>query len=339
MTPSMLGWAQLGTGVGLVLVYPITVTLIHRKGAHFSARLAGIGLWLSLIVLAVLPNWIWLGVGLGLLGACMGSFDVSINALSSRIEHKSGMNLMSGFHAWFGIGVLVGSLLASAASWAQMIPFFHFGILFLTLIIPILLMISWTSGIHAEEEVPENIFTLPRGETLILGMIIFFAAINEGSIANWIAIYFTDHVGVSEALAPVGLAIYSISMIISRMAGDRLKSMFSSQKIMIAAMIIAFLGLLIVVLNKQFFLVCIGFGIAALGIAIVFPFVFSIVGKQGSQALAAVATMGYIAGMFGPPSIGMLVDAQGLPFTFTVFGMITLIIAFFAFRSRLMREN
>ena len=71
----------------------------------------------------------------------------------------------------------------------------------------------------------------------------------------------------------------------------------------------------------------IGFAIAGVGVAAVFPFVFSAAGRHGSSALAAVATLGYSGSLIGPPLFGFLAHGWGLQAALAALGVIALAMA------------
>jgi hypothetical protein len=66
------------------------------------------------------------------------------------------------------------------------------------------------------------------------------------------------------------------------------------------------------------------------GTSIVFPIAFSAAGhtaEEPSRAIAAVATMGYGAGMLGPPFIGFFATAASLPVALASLVVLSVVIA------------
>jgi MFS family permease len=72
----------------------------------------------------------------------------------------------------------------------------------------------------------------------------------------------------------------------------------------------------------------VGYGIAGLGIAVLFPITLSVAprfgGMSAGNSVAAVATLGYGGFLVGPPVIGLLADHVGLPLAL---GLVVLLIA------------
>ena len=80
-----------------------------------------------------------------------------------------------------------------------------------------------------------------------------------------------------------------------------------------------------------------GFAVAGMGMALVFPFVFSAAGAQGPVALAGVASMAYSGSLMGPPVIGAIAEGLGMQIAIAYIGGLAALIAFVASRSRLLK--
>ncbi len=70
-------------------------------------------------------------------------------------------------------------------------------------------------------------------------------------------------------------------------------------------------GLFFAVLSPNAYFALGGFAVAGLGLALLFPFVFSAAGAQGPVALAGVASMAYSGSLMGPPVIGAIAHSSG----------------------------
>jgi hypothetical protein len=80
-----------------------------------------------------------------------------------------------------------------------------------------------------------------------------------------------------------------------------------------------------------------GFGAAGLGLALLFPFVFSAAGRQGPVALAGVATMAYSGSLMGPPMVGALAQGFGMQTAIGFIGLLVALIAIVAARADLLK--
>ncbi len=57
---------------------------------------------------------------------------------------------------------------------------------------------------------------------LALGVISFCVLLAEGSVTDWSAIYLSSVVGTGPGLAAAGLIVFSLTMMLGRLFGDRL---------------------------------------------------------------------------------------------------------------------
>jgi fucose permease len=79
-----------------------------------------------------------------------------------------------------------------------------------------------------------------------------------------------------------------------------------------------------------------GFAATGMGLALVFPFLFSAAGVQGTSALAGVATMAYSGSLIGPPMLGAIAQQVGLDTALCIIGLLALLIALVTTRTHLM---
>ncbi|HEY9103390.1 MFS transporter [Chitinimonas sp.] len=338
LDPATLGTVLLGSGIGAVCSFPIAAWLVGHYGARQAALLSGIWLLLVLPVLALLPNWPLLMFGLFCLGAGTSSFDVAINALGAEQEREAGRSLMSMLHAWFCVGTFGGALLGSAAAGAELAPWLHF--VLVAVVLTGVLLVAWKilPCDAPDPELGRKHFALPHGALVWLGMIAFLGAIAEGSLTNWISLYMSDHLHASEALAPLAYAAFAGAMLVARWLGDGLKERYGAARLVAGSSVLAVVGLLVAIFAPAIAVAVLGFALAGLGVAAVFPVIFSAAGREGAAALAGVATLGYTGALMGPPVMGYMVHGFGLQAGLGLLAATCLGVAVAASRSRLLRE-
>jgi len=99
-------------------------------------------------------------------------------------------------------------------------------------------------------------------------------------------------------------------MAIGRLAGDRLTERFGTILVVRAGGIVAAAGLAATLLVPSVGLALVGFAAVGLGISIVFPLILSAAARSravpSGTALAAVATLGYLGFLAGPPILGIV---------------------------------
>ncbi|MDR9415997.1 MAG: MFS transporter [Gracilimonas sp.] len=308
LVPATLGYALLAKGIGTVVIMPAVALFLDRFGVKRSALFFGSAVALTLIPMTISPDWIILSLVLFLAGIAAGGFNVSINALASKLEMETGRSYMSLVHSFFGVGVLLGALTGTLLAGLKISANVHFFGMAL-----LLLLILGVGYKYLPEEVPDSIkqrtgLKIPEGSVLWLGFLCFLAASIEDSITNWVAIFYTDHLGVSEGMAPVGYVAYAVSLLLMRFFGDRLKPKYGANTLISAGSILAASGIMLALMTTNIIVATIGFIGAGLGVALTFPMIFSAAGRKGSVALASVITMGAIGGMLSQPVMGLLVE-------------------------------
>ena len=145
-----------------------------------------------------------------------------------------------------------------------------------------------------------------------------------------------EQFGASDAMAPLSLSAFSMMMLVTRCFGDQLKARHGARTLVCAGSATAAFGLTIAVLAPGAVTALAGFGLAGLGLALVFPFVYSAAGKEGKLALAGVATMGYAGSLMGPPLMGSVAEGLGLQAAIACIALLAAAIALVASRTRLL---
>ncbi len=343
--PAQLGLVLLGGGIGAVASFPLAAWLAAHYGARGAAWRAGLALLLALPCLALAPGMAELAALMFVLGAASSCFDVAINGLGAAAEKTAGRSIMSLLHAWFCVGTLSGALLASMLAALGLAPPAHFGLVSLLLAPP--LWLAWRmlpddrppladAAANAAADSAAHWLHLPHGPLLALGIIGFCGSITEGAIAEWSGLFMKDHLGVGDGVAPLAFAAFAGSMLLARLQADGLKDRFSARRVVVHGSLLAAVGIFIALLSPALGPSLLGFALAGAGVAAVFPFVFSAAGRHGALALAGVATMSYSGGLIGPPWIGFLAHSFGLQAALAFVGLLSLVVAAAASRSRLL---
>jgi fucose permease len=272
-----------------------------------------------------------------MLGITASCFDVGINSVATEVERASGKSLLSKLHAFGCAGGLAGATLGSVFASFHIPPSIHFVVVALPLMLVLWLGYEMLNGGHAPKAVEKKVFCLPKGPLALLGALGFFGSIAEGSIADWSGVYLKDHFGVADGFAPLALTSFSIMMLITRLIGDRLKTYQHARWLVSRGASAAALGIAIAVFAPNQYCALSGFAITGLGLALVFPFVFSAAGKEGPTALAGVATMAYSGSLVGPPLIGMLAHGLGMQAAIGFIGVLSVTIALVASRTDMLK--
>jgi len=324
-------------GLGAVLSYPVSSFMMGRFGARKTILLAGLALLSVLVSIGMAPNVPRLMLSVLMLGVTASIFDVAMNSAAARREKQSGKSEMSRLHGLCCAGGLVGATLGSLMASLKIAPATHFLMLAGPLAVVLWMAYSVLEADEAGVQVEKKKFALPRGPLVLLGMLGFFGSMAEGSIADWSGLFLKEHFGASDGLAPLALSAFSVMMLISRMYGDKLKERHGAKRLVSTGAVVGACGLFFAVLAPNAYVALAGFAVAGVGLALVFPFVFSAAGAQGPAALAAVASMAYSGSLMGPPAIGAVAHFVGMQAAIAYIGGLSLIIAMVACRTRLLK--
>jgi MFS family permease len=337
-----LGFVLLGLAVGVLF----GLSLVGGFIARFSSRkitLMGItGACISLPLLALAPHPLLLWSVLFILGANTSSMDVAMNVQAVEVEKRRQKPLMSSFHAAFSVGGFVGALLGAAMAELGVAPFAHFltagTLCFALMAYTAVGLVDVDGETSGESDSPT--FSLPPRGLWALGFVAFCAAVGEGSMGDWSAVYLKNVVSTSAGTAAIGFAAFSLTMTAGRLSGDWLSARFSPATLTQVGGVIAGAGLLLAVLVPETAIVMIGFAGAGIGLSVIIPLAFSVAGNMPGippgMGIAGVATIGYAGFLAGPPIIGLVADATSLR---VALGGVALLAASLAWSAQSMRQN
>jgi MFS family permease len=334
---SALSMVLLCGGLGALLSYPISSWLMSTRGARKTLLYAGLALLCVLVAIGAAPSVPLLMLAVLGLGVTASTFDVAVNSAATQREKQSGTSQLSKLHGIGCAGGLAGATLGSLMASLHIAPAIHFLMLAAPLALVLWMAYQLLDIDDAADTVEKKKFSLPRGPLALLGAIGFLGSMAEGSIADWSGVFLKEHFHASDGLAPLALSAFSVMMLGARLVGDRLKARHGASKLVVGGATLGALGLFFAVLSPGAYFALAGFAIAGLGLALVFPFVFSAAGAQGPMALAGVATMAYSGSLMGPPVIGAIAQGMGMQVAIAYIGALALGIAFVASRARMLK--
>lgn len=309
---------------GAICAFPLAGRLADRYGAaRVTKRFAAIKI-LALLALAAAPNVATLALALFTFGAIHGGMDVTMNAWGAEVERWAKRPQMSSFHAMWSLGAGLGAASGFAAISLGASPLLHFALIGVPLAAGLFWLghIPWHSVVAPTTPNSEAkpTFSLPKGPLVLVGLLTFGAAMGEGAIADWSAVYLVDTGGAPENWAAMGYAVFSAAMVVMRLLGDRITSATSPQSAARVSGLVAALGAVLTVVFPTPAMMLTGFVLMGFGYALVFPLAFSRAANDPhvspGRALASTATFGYGGILLGPPLIGFVANATSLRVSF-----------------------
>jgi MFS family permease len=320
----LLSGMAVGSIVGLVASGHVVSTFGARRTiiAAYSAIVTSLAI--AGFAIAVLGSFPLTFVFLIVLGAAMGTCDVAMNVSGAANERTIGRTVMPLYHAAFSIGTVAGAGLGSLAE-ALHIPLqIHLTVLGVLSLAAVLLvtrfLMSETAVAAGEEAHPTStwrsrlaIWRDPR--TILIGLVVLGFAFTEGSSNDWLAYSMVHGHGTSRAVGAAVYGVYVAAMTVGRLAGVRLLDRFGRVPVLRATAILAAVGLLMFIFVPVFWVDMVGVVFWGLGASLGFPVGMSAAADDPRKAAArvsAVASIGYLAFLVGPPSIGFLGNQFGI---------------------------
>jgi MFS family permease len=329
----LFGIALLSFAVGAVIAMPIAGAIINKKGSAAVTLVGGLGFAAMLFAPALAPTLPLFMLGGALLGACVGSMDVAMNAHGLAIEKALKKPVMSGFHGGFSVGAAVGTiggawLLGQIGDVAQLVCICVFCAIGIFIASRYFLPASIDQGLSGSH------FAWPTKATIGLGGLCFLALMIEGSVADWAALMLQSRFTLEAATAAMAFGFYQTGMAVSRFTGDMLRQKFGAVPMVFWSALLTAAGTAAALLVPSVPMALVAFAIGGIGIGNVAPVLFAGGGRLEPDApgrgIAAVTSMGYTGFLAGPPLIGIAAEFTNLQWGLALTVMAALIIAAFA---------
>ncbi|WP_336205956.1 MFS transporter [Nonomuraea sp. LPB2021202275-12-8] len=315
LSESMVGTILLVWGLGALVTMQSMRRVMARTGSRTVLRVGGPATAIGLVAVAFAPNLPLLLAAAALFGMAFGMIDIAMNAQGSTVERAYGRPLMNGLHAGWCVGA-IGAGAGGSLSIALGLSFTANLALVGLVSLPAMIVLgrTYVPDAPARESAATGRRRLPP-VVYLLGALMFFAFMVEGTVADWNGLFMRDSLGAPEALAALGYPIFEAGMLIARLTGDRLRSRFGVRG-MLTVSGLATAGFFAVVLAAPAPMVALGaVFFVGLGVATISPLTLSLAGTATGNpgpAIAQAGAMGYAGLLLGPVVIGFLSDATSL---------------------------
>ena len=326
-----LGLALAGLAAGALVAMPISGWRTARDGSRRTTLACAAALVIALPIPALATGAAGLILGAIALGAANGAIDVAMNAHGVEVERRIGRPILSGLHAGYSLGGLLGAGIGALLAAADVDVRVNFAAMALLLAAVALAAAPRLLPAGADAAPPGGRLALPPRALWPLGLIAFCCMLAEGAAADWSAVYLDGSLEASAGVAALGFTAFSVAMTVSRFFGDRLTVRAGAVRVVRSGALLATAGLGVALLIAEPAAGIAGWACLGAGVAVVVPSVFRAAGHaQGvapGTALAAVTTVGYSGFLVGPPIIGALAGATSLPAALTLVLVATAIVA------------
>ncbi|MFI6586253.1 MFS transporter [Embleya sp. NPDC050493] len=322
LSEAEVGLLLMACGAGAAASFPLVAALTKRLGSRLLALSSALALGLLLLALAAAPNYPVALVIICCDGVAVGCLNVAMNAQGAALEVEYRRTAMSQLHATFSAGSLCAALLASGMNALTSNLAAHFAVAAVLLLLllayarPGLLTEDRAAAESAEAEESSRSerrgWTLPSRITIWMGCAMAFGTVTEGAMNDWSALYMKDVAHAASEVAPLGIAVVSVMMVLARVFADGWRSRWGDGRIVRVGSALAGTGLAVALLVGGVVPALIGFACVGLGVAAVTPCVYVAAARAGSDALALVAAMGTTGLLAGPALIGFIASGSSL---------------------------
>ncbi|WP_435956170.1 MFS transporter [Dryocola sp. BD626] len=321
-----MGLVLLAFGLGSLLMMPLSGILAARFGCRliFTVATGLVLVTLPALVLADTP--FSLATFLFIFGAGIGAMDVVVNIHAVQVEKLAERPIMSGFHALFSIGAIVGSSIVSLLLSYGLTPLLTVSLL----IAGVLLLLLRTACrlLREPESADAPLFVLPKGIVILLGFLCFIAYLMEGAMLDWSGILLTSENHLAAQHAGIGYILFACAMTAGRLSGDRLIKVFGRFRVFLFSSLIATLGYGCAIVGGHLMIMLAGFFLIGCGLSNLVPILFTAAGRQqvmpGALAVAAISSIGYSGILLGPALIGGVAHLYSLVDAFTLVTILSL---------------
>jgi MFS family permease len=322
LTDGQVGLALLAFAVGAVGGAALSRVILAR-GARRFVRVGTVALSAALIgpgLAAGLPALI---ASLVVLGTCSGFLDVLENAQAAELERNARRPLINGFHGFWSLGAIVGSVTAGAAAYAGLAPLPQF------IAAAVLIAAGSAAFLGALPDTRTGAIgaaALAAGRWQLTGSVAAVAAIAlggilvEGGTSDWSALYLQELSHANQGVAAAGFALFWAATTLVRFRADQLTAYTSPAAVARLGAGVAALGIAVAVAFPALPGALTGFTLAGVGTAVLVPLAFSAAANLGQSgtALAIVTSSGYAGSIVGPALIGFAADHAGLRFAMAI---------------------
>ena len=334
ITKSQFGGMLIANGiasiVGLSLAPIITLRLGARKSMLTGLVIASVGIVTAGVGADTVHSVPIAMAGLLLIGLGGSSCDVIMNIEGAEVEQHAGKTLLPMMHGFFSLGAFAGAGIGALAETLHFAVAEHFIIVAVlmaaiaitaTLSIPKITDQEAAAETESAERVPfrqrlaTSLSAWREPYIYLVGLIVLGMSFAEGGANDWLALGVTDGGRGDQAAGAIGLAIFSAAMTVARMVGGPIVDRFGRVNSLRVLAVAGAGGLLLFIFAPNLPLIYAGAFLWGIGASLGFPLGMSVAAddpRKAASRVSAVAMIGYLAFLAGPPLLGLVADHIGL---------------------------
>ena len=311
---------SVGSMSGILSSGPLVMRLGTRPVVLLGSALVVIALP-TIAVGAVTGQALLTAFGLALFGGGMGGGEVAMNVEGAEVERLGGRPFLPALHGCFSLGTVIGAGVGILANAVRFPVIAHLGLTALVgaglLVWAMRAIPAGTGRLSAEDRAAQatgpRLTLLKDVRLLMIGGVVLAMALAEGTANDWLPLVMVDGHGFGAPMGSTVFALFAAAMTVGRFAGGPIVARVGRARVLTVSALFAAAGLaLISAVDSQAVAAVVLWG---LGASLGFPLALSAAGDSGPNPAARVAlasTIGYLAFLVGPPTLGMLGEHVGL---------------------------
>ncbi len=310
----------LGLNAGILLAVRAAPALTGWRGIGVTlvsgcATACGALLFLASVGPPASPWWRVLGLaGIGFAAGLLHS--AVFHAISPIYQHDPAATTnLAGIS--FGLGCFAMAILVSVGYYRYTVP----SLLVLIAVIPGFFAIAYSQVRY----VAKPIVHLPLKQVLrdfrspgalLFSLLLFFQFGNEWSIAGWLSIFLIQRLGMSPTAALLVLAVYWLALLIGRIVAQAILPKVSHGKLLLASVLAALLGCLILSTTDNRFGAVMGILLIGGGFAPIYPLVVEKIGSRFPYyhpgVFNGIFSFAFTGAMLAPCLVGLIAEYTGI---------------------------
>ncbi|GIH98996.1 MFS transporter [Planobispora takensis] len=296
---------------------------------------------LAVCAIVVLLGWNGDLTGLYVLsaafGLAVGAVDAAMNMQAVAVERTYGMSVLTGFHAVWSVGSMLGAGINSAfsalgvdLSWSFTVP----------VVIGAVISLVMLPRLYGREEerataraVEVAAARVPWRPIIPLCLAMAFLYVGDAAVSNYSTVYMESALGATGWLVPFAYLAYQAAMLLARIPGDLAVRRYGPAPMVRLGSVVATLGLLGIVVAPGAVPAVLSFGLVGIGLSIIAPQSFSAAGRLGAGAETAIARVNlfnYVGFVVGAAVVGTVNDLVNVRVAFIPAAVLVALIVFLA---------
>ncbi|WP_326755302.1 MFS transporter [Streptomyces hirsutus] len=333
------GLAVAAFPAGAVVAGLAAGVLVRRLGSARAAVASTLLTAAGILVAGLSQSVVLFAMALFLAGAMDAFTDVAQNAHGLRVQRRYGRSIINSFHAIWSIGAVTGGAMAVGAIALDLPLGVHLlisGVLFgIAACVALRFCLPGPDTEPAEETETET--KEAKGESrekasagggrsamtsrtrYVLAALVLIATAGtlvEDAGNSWAALYLSDSLNASAALAASGFIALVGAQFVGRILGDRLVDRFGQRAVARAGGFIAAAGMGLALAVPTVPGTILGFAAAGFGVATLVPAAMheadELPGLKPGSGLTIVSWLMRLGFLLSPPVVGLVADEAGL---------------------------